>query len=311
MLVLVVGGTGFLGSNLARIAGERACYVVRREPLARKPLVASVLREYSVRVIEVDDVLMAPRECLGEDKALVYMAGVLTKDPSLLYHVHVELPVKLLERYRPRVFVYVSAASVSPPGCEEERHLEHADWGRLDLYTLSKAEGERRVTEAARGLGVGLAIIRPVLMVGLYWSHPEARLATLAARGIVVDADIPYVDAFDVARLIVELVDERPRLVWLNAVASRLGVLLATVCRRLRRWCLRLPLPGLVLRIGSAASLRARLAYRLARLQPRACIASRMGFRFSSIDESAGRLVEWLSALAPRHGGRLRTPRIV
>ncbi len=300
----MVGGVGFLGANLAGVLEPGQCFVARRATLeARRPLL-EVIRRAGHRVLVVDDyggLGVWPEEC-GEDRSLAYLAGVLGGGEKLYWRVHVELPSLLAERLGPERVVYVSAASVSPRGCEEDTHLSHLDGVALDAYTRSKAAGEEVLARLADELGFVLRIVRPVLMAGVYWRHGEARLASLAVRGLVVRAPVPVVDALDTARLIVESLSWRGRIVWFNSSAGySLGDLLSALCRVSGGRCLPLPAPRAAFRLASLLSIRARLAYHLARLWPEACIARRNGFRFSGPEEVARRIARWLSALAPRH----------
>ncbi len=302
----MVGGVGFLGANLAGVLEPGQCFVARRAGLDAKRMLLDVIRGAGHRVLVVnayEELGGWPSGC-GEDRTLAYLAGVLGGGEKLYWRVHVELPSLLVEKLEPERVVYVSAASVSPRGCEEEEHLSHLEGVELDAYTRSKAAGEEVLARLAEELGFVLRIVRPVLMAGMYWRHGEARLALLAERGLVIRAPVPVVDALDTARLIVESVSWPGRLLWFNSSAGySLGELLLELCRVSRgRRCLQLPVPRVAFRLASIASVRARLAYRLASLWPEACVARRMGFGFSGLGEVARRVARWLSALAPRHG---------
>ena len=308
--VLLVGGVGFIGVNIARFAageGWSVCIASRRSSLERRPLHASVLRELGARIYAAGGLLEAVDRAMGECRpdCLVYLVGVMGGGRRA-WEAHVRLWREILEAHGGRVghMVYYSAATVTP--CRRVEGLEEAHPSLAeprDDYSRSKREGELTALDAVERGSASVSILRPVLVYGPYATHPEhrlfARLLRLRLRlGLPVDA----IPARDVAAVTLWLCERRPSGRWFYAARPEghtLRELFDELCGGRR--CLDLgPLAGIGSRLAS-----------LLRVSPRASMLAswlRCGWRFrpwglegfrgwSRLEEAIREYKEWLSRL--------------
>jgi len=154
--VLILGGSGFIGSRLCELLVERSggaaggiTVVTRHADHARHLL---VLPDLDIDVADVHDDAALERLVAGRS-AVVNLVGVLHGDADTFDRVHAELPRRLgaaCRRAGVRRIVHVSALGADP---EAPSH-----------YLRSKAAGEVALAQA----GVPLALLRPSVVFGAH-----------------------------------------------------------------------------------------------------------------------------------------------
>ena len=311
--VLLVGGVGFIGVNVARVAvgeGWGVCIASRRSSLERRPLHAGVLKGLGVPVYAAGGLLEAVGEAVEacRPSCLVYLVGVMGGGRAA-WEAHVGLWRRVLEAYGGRVdhTVYYSAATVTP--CRRSirgvGETHPALVGARDAYTLSKREGELIALRASREGAASVSILRPVLVYGPYATHPEHRLfARLARHGLRLGLPVDAVPAADVARITLWLCERRPGGRWFYAARPEthtLRELFDALCEG-RRCADLSPLARLAARLASITGRPARLAV-LARwlecgwrIRPWGLLEA--GYdRWVALGEAIREYKEWLSRL--------------
>ena len=181
MKVAVTGGTGFIGTHLARLLVERGHEV---SALVRTPAKAGVLRELGCRIVPggLDDA--AARGTLVAGAEVVYHLAGLISAPSLetLRRVNREAAA-LVARDAAFAsvsrFVLVSSLAVTGPSPRGQSLDERSGPGPVTDYGRSKQEGE----EAVRAVGVPLTIVRPPAVYGP-GDRAFLTLFRLAAKGV-------------------------------------------------------------------------------------------------------------------------------
>lgn len=167
--VVLIGGTGFIGSHLAARLSEEG---VRVRVLARQrhreyadPL--TMLPGVDVDMVDIHDDGVLARECEGAD-AVINLVGILHGGHGQPYgeqfrRLHVELPRRIanacVQAGVPRL-LHMSALGASPAS--------------PSMYGRSKADGERAVHSVP---GVAATIFRPSVVFG-----PGDHFLTLFAR---------------------------------------------------------------------------------------------------------------------------------
>ena len=248
---VLVGGLGFLGTNLALLLqerGHRVVVVARRSGYERRRDLARILEAAGVEIMIVDSV--GPDHVKGAE-VVYHLAG----KPGGPLRVNLESHVHLLERELEGAaetgsrLVYVSSigvvadASPLPPGSvvrEEETHL----WGLKreefrerfsSVHSYTKALGERTLVEKGSELGGKWAIVRPALVYGPYAYHQEWKTMRIAARLWMAPSSrrVPVVNVVDVAELLYEAGTGAYDGSWVNAVAE--GISLSDVSRAICR----------------------------------------------------------------------------
>jgi NADH dehydrogenase len=192
--VLLLGGSGFLGSSLATRLAQQDCVVTipsrRRERHRRLITLAGV----SVVEADIHDPAQLAALVAGQD-VVVNLVGILhSRDVALPYsedfaRAHVELPQKIIEAMRSggtRRLLHVSALKADERGPSE--------------YLRSRGAGERIVLAERETLDV--TVFRPAAMFGA-GDHIFSLLARLLALPIlplgVGDARLQPVWVADVA----------------------------------------------------------------------------------------------------------------
>ncbi len=149
-MILVTGGTGFVGSNLIRRL-RKADIAVRA--VVRNPGKAQALKNTGVDVVEGDVSGKASLEKAAEGcERVVHLVGIIQETPGATFRgVHVEGTRNVLEAARKagaRHFFYQSALGTRP--------------GAKSEYHKTKWEAE----ELVRASGIPFTILRPSLIYG-------------------------------------------------------------------------------------------------------------------------------------------------
>jgi uncharacterized protein YbjT (DUF2867 family) len=149
-MILVTGGTGFVGSNLVRRL-RKADLAVRA--VVRNPGKAQALKDIGVDVVEGDISDKASLEKSAEGcERVVHLVGIIQETPDADFrNVHVEGTRNVLEAARKagaRHFFYQSALGTRP--------------GAKSEYHKTKWEAE----ELVRACGIPFTILRPSLIYG-------------------------------------------------------------------------------------------------------------------------------------------------
>ena len=147
MNILLIGGTGFIGSAIARHltqAGHRLRFATRHRDRCKHLL---TLPQAEIIEADVHDPAALGRLLQGQD-ALISMAGILRGD---FQRVHAELPAHLAAAAKAagvRRIVHISALGADPDAPSD--------------YLRSKAAGEA----ALRQSGLDVTILRPSVVFG-------------------------------------------------------------------------------------------------------------------------------------------------
>jgi NADH dehydrogenase len=149
-MILVTGGTGFVGRHLIR--GMRAQGVAVRA-LVRHPDRAGDLRELGAELVvgDISDRQSLEKACAGIER-VVHLVGIIQEGPGVTFQeVHVEGTRNLLEAAKKagvRHFFYQSALGTRPAARSE--------------YHKTKWQAE----ELVRASGIAYTILRPSLIYG-------------------------------------------------------------------------------------------------------------------------------------------------
>jgi len=172
--VLITGGTGFLGSHLARML-DRAGHEVR--VLARPGSDLRRLNDVRAQVVRGDVLVPETLNRAVEGVEVVYhLAGILGGMPvpeSVYWRLHVDgTRNALTAAHRVGVvqFVHVSSPGVlgpiaDPPADEERPHAPS------NVYEATKSEGEKLALAYAEQVGLPLVVARPEFVYGPADTH--------------------------------------------------------------------------------------------------------------------------------------------
>ncbi|HUZ84053.1 MAG TPA: NAD-dependent epimerase/dehydratase family protein [Gaiellales bacterium] len=212
MLTLVTGATGYLGTEVVRLLGERKRPV---RALARSDAAALRLEDIGVEVARGDvtgDADQLARAMAGVERVF-HLAGVVAhrrRDEARLRAVNVEGARRLLAAAATagvgRV-VFTSSVAAVGPAPSPKRRLDERSWLSTDAppefrYATSKLAGERVAQEAAAA-GLDVVVVNPGFVIGpgdvnrvSSWTVEEYLRGALR---FTVDGGLSYVDARDVA----------------------------------------------------------------------------------------------------------------
>ena len=200
--VTIVGGSGFVGRNLARVLTERGMVVTiptRNRELAKRELIVLPTAEVIEANVRTDADL---ERVIAGAEAVVSLVGILHESRRDEFtHVHVDLPrriAQMCKRLGVGRLVHVSALA--------------AGTDAPSRYLRSKAAGEVAVRDAAAN-GPALTIFRPSVIFGLGDSFLSMFARLLAFSPIVPlgspGARFQPVWVEDVARALAHSLDER------------------------------------------------------------------------------------------------------
>lgn len=168
-VVLITGGTGFLGSHLARMLCQAGRSV---RILARPTSDLWRLKDLDVEIV-LGDVLLPNTlpEAMDGVKTVYHLAGMLggAPVPNAAYrdlHVNGTLNVLVTAQANGvKRFVHVSSPGVlgpikDPPADETWPHAPS------NIYETSKSEGEKLAMTFAQRMGLSLTVVRPEFVYG-------------------------------------------------------------------------------------------------------------------------------------------------
>lgn len=200
--ILIIGGTGFVGSAVAHLLYQQGCRLTL--PTRRRSRSTALTVCPTVELVEADvhDEATLDRLVAGKD-AVINLVGILHGGHGRPYsqafaRAHVELPRKIADaciRAGVRRLLHVSALN--------------ADSGGSSQYLRSKGDGEKALHALEDGLD--LTIFRPSVIFGPGDSFLNTfarlqRLAPLLAIGRP-DARFQPIHVADVARVIAQSLD--------------------------------------------------------------------------------------------------------
>lgn len=183
--VLITGGSGFLGSHLARAlrrAGRRVRLLIRpTSDLSR-------IADLDVELV-VGDVMLAHTlpEAMKDVAVVYHLAGMLgnATTPNAVYRdLHVNGTLNVLVTARAAGvgrFIHVSSPGVlgpvqNPPADESRPHAPS------NVYEGSKSEGEKLALEFARRTGFSITVARPEFVYGPGDTHVLGLFRTIQQR---------------------------------------------------------------------------------------------------------------------------------
>lgn len=172
--ILLIGGSGFIGSHIAHLLAQRGCNVT--VPTRRRERVKHLILLPTTDVVEADvhDPAQLDKLMAGQD-AVINLVGILHSRSGSPYGAdfamaHVELPRKIVAACRKagvKRLLHISALKVAKDAPSQ--------------YLRSKFDGEQAIQEAGRHMGGGSAIawtiFRPSIVFG-----PGDRFLNLFAR---------------------------------------------------------------------------------------------------------------------------------
>jgi len=203
-MLLVTGGTGFLGSALVKVLVEDGLPVratIRSE--ARAAVLPDPVERVFADLADEDSLVEAMRGCEG----VFHLAASLGPEPEDTRRSNVDGTASVLAAARRAgvrrvVFTSSSAAIIDASGLVSEQAANRT--ALIDPYSTSKAEAEGLIFAAVAD-GLDVCIVNPVNIYGPSPLGPGSynSLFVAAARGEVtevVDAPVGWVLADDVAR---------------------------------------------------------------------------------------------------------------
>lgn len=218
---LVVGGSGFLGSHVARaLAGQgRSVRVLVRHSSRLDALAELPVEVYYGDVLEPATLAAAMQGCETVFHCVVDTRAWLT-DPAPLYRCNVEGLVNSMEaalKCGARRFVFTS--SIATIGLNPDRPARESDafnWAdRAPAYVLSRVAAEEKLFGYCRDRGLpGVALcVANTYGPGDVQPTPHGRLLWQAASGkmpVALDCGSPCVDVRDAAQALL-LAEEKGR----------------------------------------------------------------------------------------------------
>lgn len=211
MSILVTGGTGFVGSAVARALvarGERPRCLARRGSDRRN------LADLEVEIVEGDLTDTPSLEAALEGcKALFHVAAdyrIWVRDPEVMHRTNVEGTRRLMEaalRLGVERVVYTSSVAVlgkAPGGAPADEETPVALDDMIGVYKRSKFLAEEAVRRLQREAGLPVVIVNPSTPIGPrdVKPTPTGRMVVDAAAGRIpafVDTGLNVVHVDDVA----------------------------------------------------------------------------------------------------------------
>ncbi|WP_380875181.1 hypothetical protein ACFB49_03660 [Sphingomonas sp. DBB INV C78] len=187
--IAITGGTGFVGSHVLRIAGQRGLTV---RALARRPQAPAPHIEWVAGALDDRDALARLSDGA---RAMIHIAGVINapdREGFIAGNIHgTENVVRAAQDAGIRRLILVSSLAAREPGLSE--------------YGWSKAEAEKPVISS----GLDWTIVRPPAVYGP-GDREMLELFRLAAKGFVTlppPGRLSLIEASDLSRLLLDLVD--------------------------------------------------------------------------------------------------------
>jgi UDP-glucose 4-epimerase len=187
MRILITGGNGYVGRTLTRmLAGSHDVTVIDNLRSGALRLSADELERIDFRQTDIRDA-DAVRAILAEKRpeAVIHLAAIhfipeCEREPAEAIGINVLGTVNLLRACQPGTrFVFASSAAVYAP--EERPHREESSpVGPMDIYGLTKLQGEEYIRYCAGGLGLNAVIVRLFNVIGPGETNPHILPAILA-----------------------------------------------------------------------------------------------------------------------------------
>ncbi len=215
-MILVTGGTGFLGSQLIKILVDSGKSV---RALKRENSDTSALEDYADRVEWIDGDLLdifSLEDALQDIKQVYHCAAVVSFNPSDrkdLFEINIKGTEHLVNCCLSsgiEKLVHVSSIAALGRTKEESSISEETKWVDDKLnssYAISKYFGENEVW---RGITEGLnaVIVNPSVILGPWdWSKGTAKFFPMTWKGLkyYTSGTTGFVDVEDVAKCMIQL----------------------------------------------------------------------------------------------------------
>lgn len=217
-MILVTGGTGFLGSYLIRYLLKYGFQVkALRRPASDLSLLGEAAAKVQWATGDVLDISSLENAFDGVDK-VYHAASVVSFAPSerkMMMKVNVEGTANVVNMAlarQVRKLLYVSSSSALRKAGSDELIDEAAELEKNGLdtfYGVSKFLGE---TEVWRGIAEGLnaVIVNPAMLLGAgRWSDSSAQIFDAVAKGQLFypTGATGYADVRDCARIMIQLME--------------------------------------------------------------------------------------------------------
>ncbi|ABL87188.1 NAD-dependent epimerase/dehydratase [Pyrobaculum islandicum DSM 4184] len=265
MRILIFGGLGFIGANLAEALSEYELYVAHR-PGSReaKPQVARFVAQYAT-LLEYTDPATAFEKT--RPHVVINLVGQYYGRSQELWQANAEFPRLLCDAarragWRGKV-VHFSAATVrGPVGAiieEEELHL-HGVVPDND-FDRSKAAGEEAVANCFNDW----VIVRPALVYGRFNTHPEwVTLTRFVKRGVapMLKARVSAISVRELAKVVkASLALARQYFFATECQPRPLSEFVRAIAKALGRRVVPIPIPTAVLHIAASPEFKRHLPY--------------------------------------------------
>lgn len=225
-MILVIGGTGFIGKNFLSLLEDRA---LRAVSVSRRPD-ESFLSEYapSIEFLTVEQFHLDPAAALFECKSVVYLASNSTPGSNLdkpwnETQENIDPLLRVLQAvqtYQPTAhFIFLSSGGTVYGQVDAEVICEDEPLRPISIYGLGKRMMESSVQFMADHHGLNTTILRPANPVGRWQKSRSQGVVGVLLRSAASGAPFPMQgkgdairDYFDVADLCdaIMLAVERP-----------------------------------------------------------------------------------------------------
>ena len=192
MVVLVVGGRGFIGSHLCTYLARQKHRVIattRRLETAPSSNKAIEYRQLDVLEPSTQDLDFSAVDCVVYLAARTHIIEEVEEDPLAAFRrVNSEAALDLARLAAAQGvgrFIYLSSIGVN--GISSERAFRETDPARpLEPYAQSKLEAEQALTCCCAASGMQLVVLRPVLVYGRHAPGNFARLLNAVRAGRIL-----------------------------------------------------------------------------------------------------------------------------
>lgn len=222
-MILVFGGTGFLGSNLVPelVRHGKAVQIVSRNPdtsfLARH---APSVRSVTLEMFQAD-----PATLLYDCTAIVYLASASTpgsnlrepwREASSTVEPLLRTMTAVADHGEPHVIYLSSGGTIYGP-TDLDLIPETAPLNPISPYGMGKQMSETALAFLARNRGLRTTILRAANPIGRWQSNPSQGVVGALCRAAAQGTTFPmlgdgesvrdYFDVMDLCRAIIEVID--------------------------------------------------------------------------------------------------------